>query len=147
MMIACGATCGLPARARVSVCRRPAGTSRPSGSARSLARCCRLTRWSWPSSPTSSSLPAACSRWAGSIESWPTARRVAKPSAWAHRLAGMAPRSLRHFKELIQLGTWVAPDAALARGHEQAAELMGMADTAEGGRAFAERRPPRFEDR
>ena len=54
--------------------------------------------------------------------------------AWAHRLAGFAPRSLRHFKELIQLGAWATPEAALARGHQQALDLMGMADTAEGGR-------------
>lgn len=74
-----------------------------------------------------------------------SARREAL--VWAHRLAAFAPRALRHFKELIGLGTWAAPDIALARGHQQAVELMGMADTAEGGRAFAERRPPRFEDR
>lgn len=66
---------------------------------------------------------------------------------WAHRLSGFAPRSLRHFKELIQLGSWAPPYVALARGHEQAAELMGMADTVEGGTAFAERRAPEFEDR
>lgn len=66
---------------------------------------------------------------------------------WAHRLAGFAPRSLRHFKELIHLGGWAAPDTALARGHAQAVDLMGMTDMAEGGRAFAERRAPRFEDR
>ena len=71
----------------------------------------------------------------------------AEALAWAHRLAGFAPRALRHFKELIHLGSWAAPDAALIRGNEHAAELMGMADTAEGGRAFAEKRPPQFEDR
>lgn len=71
----------------------------------------------------------------------------AEALVWAHRLASFAPRSLRHFKELIGLGTWASPEVALRRGHEQAADLMGMADTVEGGRAFVERRPPRFEDR
>jgi enoyl-CoA hydratase/carnithine racemase len=66
---------------------------------------------------------------------------------WAHRLAGFAPRALRHFKELTWRGTWTSPEDALARGHEQALELTRMADTIEGGTAFAERRPARFEDR
>ena len=35
---------------------------------------------------------------------------------------------------------------ALALGHEQARMLVSMQDTIEGARAFAERRPPRFED-
>jgi len=77
----------------------------------------------------------------------PDGRAQIEAVAWAHRLAGLAPRSIRHFKEVIGLGAWAAPDVALARGHQQAVELMGMADTAEGGRAFAERRPPSFDDR
>ena len=66
--------------------------------------------------------------------------------ALAGRIAAMAPRAVRHFKELVHRGTWEAPDAVLARGLEQSVELMGMADTVEGGTAFAERRAPEFRD-
>ena len=66
---------------------------------------------------------------------------------WADRLAALAPAALRAFTELVRAGAWQAPADALALGHEQAAALMRMADTVEGGRAFTERRPPRFEDR
>ncbi|MFN8040514.1 MAG: enoyl-CoA hydratase-related protein [Acidimicrobiales bacterium] len=67
--------------------------------------------------------------------------------AWADRLAALAPRALRHSKALVRAGTWMDPDDALALGHRHAAELVHMHDTVEGGTAFAERRPPRFEDR
>ncbi len=66
--------------------------------------------------------------------------------ALGERIAAMAPRAVRHFKELVREGTWGAPDAVVARGLEQSIELMGMADTVEGGAAFAERRPPEYRD-
>jgi hypothetical protein len=50
-------------------------------------------------------------------------------------------------KELAWRGTWAAPADVLALGHERAAALVRMHDTVEGGVAFAQRRPPRFEDR
>jgi enoyl-CoA hydratase/carnithine racemase len=77
----------------------------------------------------------------------PAGQARAAALEWAHRLAGFAPRAIRHFKELTWRGAWDAPDAALRRGHEQAMELARMADTVEGGSAFVERRPPTFEDR
>jgi enoyl-CoA hydratase/carnithine racemase len=64
----------------------------------------------------------------------------------AGRIAAMAPRAVRHFKELVHRGAWDTPAATLARGLEQSVELMGMADTAEGGQAFAERRSPVWRD-
>lgn len=67
--------------------------------------------------------------------------------AWADRLAALAPRALRNFKELVRAAAWSDPDTALAMGHRHAAEQVSMADTAEGAAAFAESRPPRFEDR
>lgn len=63
---------------------------------------------------------------------------------WADRIAAQAPAAVRRFKELIDLGTWSTPADALALGHRQSVELMGMADTREGGRAFAERREPNW---
>jgi len=65
----------------------------------------------------------------------------------ADRIASLAPRAVRFSKELVLRGTWDHPEAVLARGHQQAVELVGMADTAEGGRAFAERREPEWRDR
>jgi acetyl-CoA C-acetyltransferase len=66
---------------------------------------------------------------------------------WARRIAGLAPAAIRAAKELAWLGTHAAPDEVLARGHEHARRLVTMHDTVEGGLAFAERRPPHFEDR
>jgi enoyl-CoA hydratase/carnithine racemase len=63
---------------------------------------------------------------------------------WAERLGRLAPGAVRRFKELVLLGTWAAPEVALEMGHQHARELMGMEDTLEGARAFAEGRPPEF---
>lgn len=65
---------------------------------------------------------------------------------WAERVASMAPAAVRSFKELGRRAAWDTPEAALALGHEQAVQLVTMRDTVEGGQAFAERRPPNFED-
>jgi enoyl-CoA hydratase/carnithine racemase len=65
----------------------------------------------------------------------------------ADRIVAMAPRAVRHFKELVHRGTWDAPDAVLARGLEQSVELVRMDDTVEGARAFADRRDPVWRDR
>ncbi|MGI9579090.1 MAG: enoyl-CoA hydratase/isomerase family protein [Microthrixaceae bacterium] len=67
--------------------------------------------------------------------------------AWAERLAALAPRALRNFKELIRAASWSDPGDALSMGHRHAVEQIAMADTAEGAAAFAEKRTPRFEDR
>jgi enoyl-CoA hydratase/carnithine racemase len=66
---------------------------------------------------------------------------------WADRIAALAPRAVRSFKQLIREAPVLGPDGALALGHAKAAELMAMDDTAEGARAFAEKRPPEFRDR
>jgi enoyl-CoA hydratase/carnithine racemase len=66
---------------------------------------------------------------------------------WAERLAALAPGALRRFKELLRASGQLSSADALALGHRHSMELMAMADTMEGGRAFAERRPPKFEDR
>lgn len=66
---------------------------------------------------------------------------------WAERVAAMAPAAVRAFKELTKRAAWSTPDEALELGHAQARALVSMRDTVEGGQAFAERRPPRFEDR
>ncbi len=66
---------------------------------------------------------------------------------WAGRLAALAPGALRRFKELVRASAQLSPEDALALGHRHSMELMRMADTAEGARAFAERRQPNFEDR
>jgi enoyl-CoA hydratase/carnithine racemase len=67
--------------------------------------------------------------------------------AWADRLAALAPGALRRFKELLRASSTLSPEDALALGHRHSMELMRMADTMEGGTAFAERRAPDFRDR
>jgi enoyl-CoA hydratase/carnithine racemase len=66
---------------------------------------------------------------------------------WAHRLAGLAPAALRAMKQLTMQAAYTPPDQIRALGLEQAARLVRMADTVEGGQAFVEGRAPRFEDR
>jgi enoyl-CoA hydratase len=65
----------------------------------------------------------------------------------AERLAALAPAALRSFKELVVRSASSPPEDSLALGHRQARTLVAMTDTAEGGRAFAERRAPAFDDR
>jgi enoyl-CoA hydratase len=65
----------------------------------------------------------------------------------AERISAMAPAAVRSFKELTTRAGWSTPEDALRLGHDQARRLVSMQDTIEGATAFAERRPPRFEDR
>ena len=64
----------------------------------------------------------------------------------AHRIGQMAPRAVRHFKELVLASNFTDPQESLARGMEQAVDLMSMSDTAEGVRASLEGRLPKFRD-
>ena len=64
----------------------------------------------------------------------------------AHRIGQMAPRAVRHFKELVLASNFTEPQESLARGMEQAVDLMSMSDTAEGVRASLEGRLPKFRD-
>lgn len=72
---------------------------------------------------------------------------LAEALAWADRLAALAPRALRNFKELIRTSAFSEPADALSMGHRHALEQIGMSDTVEGATAFAEQRAPRFENR
>jgi enoyl-CoA hydratase/carnithine racemase len=65
----------------------------------------------------------------------------------ADRMAAMAPAAIRSFKSLVRQSSDLTAHEALALGHRQAQQLIGMHDTVEGATAFAERRPPRYEDR
>lgn len=76
----------------------------------------------------------------------PTGMAFDTAMEWAERLAALAPGALRRFKELVWQGAWSPPDVSLELGHRHASELMAMQDTAEGGRAFAERRAPLYRD-
>jgi enoyl-CoA hydratase/carnithine racemase len=76
----------------------------------------------------------------------PDGQALTTAMAWANRVAAMAPAAIRAFKQLTKHAAWATPEAALQLGHEQARALVSMRDTLEGGTAFAERRPPSFED-
>ena len=77
----------------------------------------------------------------------PAGQALDEAMRWANDLSRMAPAAVRSMKALIARGAWSPPDDALELGHEQATRLIAMRDTAEGGKAFAERRDPRYEDR
>lgn len=76
----------------------------------------------------------------------PRGEALAEALRWAEALEAMAPRAIRSFKRLIAVSRHASPAEALALGHQQARELIAMADTREGAAAFRERRPPRWQD-
>lgn len=63
---------------------------------------------------------------------------------YATRLLDLAPRAVRNFKEILYKGSYMGPFEArrYASGLEQ--NLLGMHDSIEGPRAFAEKRKPKF---
>lgn len=77
----------------------------------------------------------------------PTGQAFATACALAEQVSALAPRALRHSRELIRAAAHLAPAEATALGMRHAADLMAMQDTREGAEAFAQRRPPRFLDR
>lgn len=67
--------------------------------------------------------------------------------SWAERALKLAPAALRKFKELIQRGHNLTYEEAWAFGVASQQSLGDMEDTVEGGRAFTEKRQPKFKNR
>ncbi|MSQ29079.1 MAG: hypothetical protein EXR68_01100 [Dehalococcoidia bacterium] len=81
------------------------------------------------------------------------ANRVAPPERlmdtamkYAQRALDMAPRAVRNMKEAMYRGYYMDPILGEAYGGALEANLAGMQDSAEGPRAFAEKRRPNFTD-
>ena len=67
--------------------------------------------------------------------------------SWAERMLNLAPRCVRNLKEILYRGFYMPPSegVAFARALEQ--NLIGMEDSIEGPRSFAEKRKPVFRNR
>jgi len=76
----------------------------------------------------------------------PKERLMDEAMEWAERILYLAPRDVRNLKEILYRGFYMSPmeGAAFARALEQ--NLVGMEDSIEGPRAFAEKRKPQFKN-
>jgi enoyl-CoA hydratase len=72
---------------------------------------------------------------------------VRRATEVADRIASMAPISVRLAKELVDDAVDVELDTGIARGIAAQERIFTSQDLAEGGRAFLERRNPRFDGR
>ena len=77
----------------------------------------------------------------------PKERLMEEAMEWAERVLYLAPRDVRNLKEILYRGFYMPPmeGAAFARALEQ--NLVGMEDSIEGPRAFAEKRKPHFKNK
>jgi enoyl-CoA hydratase/carnithine racemase len=77
----------------------------------------------------------------------PKERLMDEAMEWAERVLSLAPRAVRNLKEILYRGFYMPPmeGAAFARSLEQ--NLVGMEDSIEGPRSFAEKRKPQFKNR
>ncbi|MDD5189797.1 MAG: enoyl-CoA hydratase-related protein [Dehalococcoidales bacterium] len=77
----------------------------------------------------------------------PKEKLMAEALDWAERMLYMAPRAVRNFKQIIYRTHTMATEEgyALALAIEQ--NLVGMADSIEGPKAFSEKRKPNFQDK
>jgi E-phenylitaconyl-CoA hydratase len=65
---------------------------------------------------------------------------------WARRILALAPRSSRNIKEALYRGPYMNPLESSRFGSVLEQNLVGMQDSIEGPKAFAERRVPNFID-
>lgn len=77
----------------------------------------------------------------------PNERLMEEALSWAERVLYLAPRAVRNFKEILYRSPFMAPDAAKAFGRALEQNLVGMQDSIEGPKAFAEKRRPMFQNR
>ena len=77
----------------------------------------------------------------------PRERLMDEAMEWAERILYLAPRDVRNLKQILYRGFYMSPmeGAAFARALEQ--NLVGMEDSVEGPRSFAEKRKPQFKNK
>ena len=77
----------------------------------------------------------------------PKERLMAEAMSWAERMLYLGPQAVRDLKEILYRGFYLSPREGLALAHAIGANLLGMEDTVEGPKAFAEKRKPVFKNR
>ena len=74
----------------------------------------------------------------------PADRLMGEAMSWAERMLFLAPRCVRNLKEIIYRSYDMTSSEAKAFANALETNLLGMEDTIEGARAFAEKRKPNF---
>jgi len=77
----------------------------------------------------------------------PMDKLMEEAMSWAERMVHLGPRSVRDAKEILYRGSYLPPSEGLAFGTALCTNLVGMEDTIEGPRAFAEGRKPEYKNK
>lgn len=77
----------------------------------------------------------------------PKERLMEEAGEWAERMLYLGPRAVRNFKEILYRGSYLPPHDAEAFARALERNLIGMEDTVEGPKAFAQKRKPVFKNK
>jgi enoyl-CoA hydratase len=77
----------------------------------------------------------------------PKEKLMDEAMSWAQRMLYLGIRSVRNLKEILYRGFYMPPIEGGRFAEALEANLLGMEDTIEGARAFAEKRKPVFKNR
>ena len=77
----------------------------------------------------------------------PKEKLIEEAMSWAERMLFLAPRSVRNLKEVLYRSYDKSSADAEAFGTALETNLLGMEDTIEGSKAFAEKRKPDFKNK
>lgn len=77
----------------------------------------------------------------------PKEKLMEEAFSWAERMLYLAPRCVRNLKEIIYRGFYTPPSEGIAFAKALEQNLVGMEDSIEGPKAFAEKRKPVFKNK
>jgi (E)-benzylidenesuccinyl-CoA hydratase len=77
----------------------------------------------------------------------PPEKLMEEAYSWAKRQLYLAPRAVRNFKQVLYRSYYLSPEIGRAFSTALQQDQSGMEDSKEGLRAFAEKRPPMFQNR
>jgi len=77
----------------------------------------------------------------------PKEQLMEEAMSWARRMTFLAPRAVRNFKEIIHKSYTMTYQEGFTFGRALEQNLVGMEDSIEGPRAFAEKRKPLFKNK
>lgn len=77
----------------------------------------------------------------------PGEKLVEEAFSWAERMLYLAPRCVGNLKQIIYRGLYMSRSEGIAYGKALEQNLIGMEDSIEGPKAFAEKRKPAFKNK